>query len=272
MTVERTYVDATRPTVAFGRTVAGTRTLPTTVYLPSDDGRTARKGPLPWIVFLHGFADAPPTYEPLLLRWVAAGYAVAAPTFPLTSSRSGPNLYEADMVNEPADVSFLITSLLTTSGQPDGPLSHRLDAGRIGVAGHSDGANVAYVVGFSTRFGDRRVSAVADLAGELPTGMGPFDKTATAAPLLMVHADHDEFIPESESRILFDDRCCRAWWIELAGTSHLPPFAGVEPWADVVSQATVAFWNVYVGRYAVAPGTIDAAADHPPTARLTKKP
>jgi fermentation-respiration switch protein FrsA (DUF1100 family) len=261
-----TYVDRSRPTVAAGVTVAATRTLPVTVYLPTAADGSFPPGPLPWIVFLHGFNDVPETYEPLLLEWVRAGYVVAAPTFPLTSRRSGPNLYEADQVNEPADVTFLLTSLLTQSGTPGNLLSGLLDAGRIGIAGHSDGANVAYVSGFSTAFGDRRIRAVVDLAGELPTGMGPFDTSPEAVPLLMVHGDHDEFIPTANSQALYDATCCRKWWIELVGTSHLPPFAGVEPWAGIVSEASTAFWNVFLGGYDVAPGAITAAADHPPTA------
>lgn len=263
-----TYVDQTRPTVANGVTIAGTRTLPVNLYRPTEANGTSPPGPLPWILFLHGFNDVPETYEPLLLQWVRAGYVVAAPTFPLTSRLSGPNLDEWDQVNEPADVTFLLTSLLTQSGAPGNALSGLLDSGRIGIAGHSDGANVAYVSGFSTAFGDPRIRAVVDLAGELPTGMGPFNTSAEAVPLLMVHGDHDEFIPTANSQALYDATCCRKWWIELAGTSHLPPFAGVEPWAGIVREASVAFWNVYLGGYDVPPSAITAAADHPPLAAV----
>lgn len=257
-------MDTTRPTVAASRTVAGTRTLPVTVYIPADPAGAALTGPLPWIVFLHGFNDAPPTYEPMLLEWVKAGYIVAAPTFPLTSSRSGPNLYEPDMVNEPADVTFIITSLLTRAGEPGNELSGRLDAGRIGIAGHSDGANVAFVVGYNTVYGDRRVRAVADLAGELPVGMGPFDTTPSAVPLLMAHGDHDEFIPTANSQQLFDGICCHKWWIELIGTSHLPPFKGVDPWGEIVNTATTAFWHRFVGGYDVPASAITTAGNRPP--------
>ncbi len=74
---------------------------------------TRATGPLPLIVFGHGFAVTPAYYFRLLRAWARAGYVVAAPVFPLENANApgGPN--ESDLVNQPRDMSFVITSMLT---------------------------------------------------------------------------------------------------------------------------------------------------------------
>src|SRR6202035_5291617 len=73
------------------------------------------EGPFPLIVFGHGFAVTPATYSRLLQSWTRAGFVVAAPVFPLGNARApgGPN--EADLVNQPADMSFVISHMLAAT-------------------------------------------------------------------------------------------------------------------------------------------------------------
>jgi hypothetical protein len=61
------------------------------------------------VIFGHGFAVTPGIYTPLLQYWARAGYVVAAPIFPLGNANApgGPN--ESDLVNQPRDMSFVIT-------------------------------------------------------------------------------------------------------------------------------------------------------------------
>ena len=101
------------------------RALTTIVRYPSPAA-----GPLPLIVFGHGFAVTPRPYAALLEAWARAGYVVAAPVFPLENGDApgGPN--EADLVNQPRDMSFVITSLLQASAGGSGPLRGRIDPGR----------------------------------------------------------------------------------------------------------------------------------------------
>ena len=68
-------------------------------------------GPFPLIVFGHGFAVTPAPYAALLRAWARAGYVVAAPVFPLGNANApgGPN--ERDLVNQPRDMSFVITRI-----------------------------------------------------------------------------------------------------------------------------------------------------------------
>src|SRR3954454_3317119 len=57
------------------------RSLPTTLYYPASG-----TGPFPVVVFGHGLDAVPSGYRYLLQSWAAAGFVVAAPLFPLTSS------------------------------------------------------------------------------------------------------------------------------------------------------------------------------------------
>ena len=70
-------------------------------------------GPFPLIVFGHGFAVTPAPYAALLRTWAAAGFVVAAPIFPLGNAHAPGGPDEADIVNQPSDMSLVITRLET---------------------------------------------------------------------------------------------------------------------------------------------------------------
>jgi len=98
----------------------------------------ASGGPFPLVVFGHGFAVTPSIYGTQLRAWARAGFVVAAPVFPLGNANApgGPN--EADIVNQPRDMSLVISRLLAASANGRNPLVGLIDAKRIAVAGHSD--------------------------------------------------------------------------------------------------------------------------------------
>ncbi len=92
-----TLIDRSRPTPANGTTPARSRRILVTTILypaagtpgspPVTDATPDRSdGPYPLIVFAHGFGSDVTDYLPLLEKWAAAGFEVAAPLFPLTNS------------------------------------------------------------------------------------------------------------------------------------------------------------------------------------------
>src|SRR5207253_210206 len=97
------------------------RPLETVVRCPATPGRH------PLIVFAHGFALTPATYHHLLDAWAQAGYVVAAPVFPLTTANAPGGPDEADIVNQPRDMSFVITKLLAENARARGVLADRID-------------------------------------------------------------------------------------------------------------------------------------------------
>ena len=146
----------------------GPRVLPTLVRYPvipaaAASGRLAR-GLFPLVVFAPGFAQCQGSYAGLLRTWASAGYVVAAVDFPRTNCRiASPD--ENDLVNQPADLAYVIRRLLTASSRPRGSLAGLVNPGKIAVAGHSDGGDTVTALVADTCCRDRAVSAAIVLAG-----------------------------------------------------------------------------------------------------------
>ncbi len=213
------------------------RVLRTVVRYPSATGLH------PMIVFGHGFALTPASYAGLLNAWAAAGYVVAAPVFPLTNARApgGPN--EADIVNQPRDVSLVITRLLAMSGRSGGVLAGRIDAARIAVAGQSDGGVTALAVAYDSRFRDRRVDAAVVLSGARLGGMGSFPRRGP--PLLAVQGTADTLNAPATTATYFGLASRPKFLLWLVGASHLPPYTDEQPQLGIVERTTIAFLDHY---------------------------
>lgn len=205
-TTTMSLVDASRPTARNGDCAKiPTRSLPTLVLYPAtgtpsdpaqpDAPADTAGGPYPLIVFSHGYSATAQSYIDLLQHWAAAGFVVAAPTFPLTSGDSPCGAIAGDVSNQPEDVSFVIDSVLAASKKQDGPFAGLVAPGKIGAAGHSNGAITTYGVVANTELRDPRVRAATILAGtaqRLPRGRYDFAK---APPVLLVHGTDDTLVP-----------------------------------------------------------------------------
>src|SRR5581483_8676683 len=158
-------------------------------YPPARDGN----GPFPLLVFGHGFASTPWWYRRILRAWAAAGYVVAAPIFPLGNENApgGPN--ESDIVNQPGDMSFVITRVLAASASATSPFSGLVDPNKVAVAGQSDGAMTAFATAYESPWRDDRVHAALVLSGAI---LGPHRYVKhTGVPLLAVQGTADRINP-----------------------------------------------------------------------------
>ena len=231
-----TFVDRSRETEARGE-VAGqpTRTLETFVYYPSegraggdptpDAAPLTAKGPFPLVIFSHGSGVASPLRYDLLFRsWAAAGYVVAAPKHPL-SSTSLPG-GSSDVVNQPGDVSFLITEMLRLSDDPTSRYGRLLDGGRIGVAGHSLGAGTALGVGFNRCCVDPRIRAGVVLAGRVASFPAESWFAGINTPILVVHGDDDRLVRLAEGQKVFADASPPKAMLTIFGGDHNRPYGG----------------------------------------------
>jgi fermentation-respiration switch protein FrsA (DUF1100 family) len=202
-----TFVDDSRRTAANGDCAPiASRSLPTTIFYPAAGGVGSPEAqpdadpdtaaaPYPLIVFAHGFSATASSYTDLLTELAAAGYVVAAPTFPLSSADSPCGATAGDVVNQPEDLSFVIDSMLEASRSDGGVLAGLVDRRAIGAAGHSNGGVTMYGLAANTKRRDDRLDAVAALAGTpqgYPTGKYDFRK---APPMLIVHGTDDEQVP-----------------------------------------------------------------------------
>jgi len=249
-----TFVDNSRPTTANGTAPEQpSRTLETVVLYPAE-GRPAgaevpgappfvQEGPYPLVVFAHGFTANGPVYVSRLRHWAEAGYVVAAPTFPLSSrgAPGGPNLSDYD--EQPADVRFVIDSLLALDDSGDGPLADLIDEEHIAVGGHSLGAITTIGLAFNDCCHDGRVDAVFPVSGiQLPFAGAPdYDEDL---PLLLVHGDHDEIVPYAFSGAVYRQAAAPRFLLTLTGAPHTPFFGG--PWPVVVDEAVVGFLDRYL--------------------------
>lgn len=132
----------------------GGRAVPVTIRF----SETAAK-PSPLIVFSHGLGGSRDHYEYLALHWAREGYIVVNPQHAGSDDavwrknpRAMQDLVKAtrdpeNLTNRPRDISFVIDQMLALSNDSQSPLHGRVDAQKIGVAGHSFGAYTTLVIG-----------------------------------------------------------------------------------------------------------------------------
>jgi dipeptidyl aminopeptidase/acylaminoacyl peptidase len=253
------FVDASRGTDAREDLPAKpTRTLPTQVYYPADRDPTldpaegappAKSGrPFPLVVFAHGDTVSPPAaYATLRQTWAAAGYVVAAPTFPLSSTTLPGG--GADFVNQPADVSFVIGQLLALSAAPDGPYAGLIDPERIAVAGHSLGAMTALALTANSCCTDARIKAAVILAGaEQRFPKGSYFTGPSHVPTMVVHGDADTGVPIAEGQRVFADAAPPKVMLTVLMGDHSEPYFGDRrsSQARLVAATTLDFLDRYV--------------------------
>lgn len=215
-TATRTFVDSDRTTSSNGDAPGSPdRTLVTSFWYPDAPGT------YPLVVFSHGYAVTPDFYEPMLERWAAAGYVVAAPTYPILSGSPG-GASHVDYEKTFADTSFVINQVLGL-GAGDTVGAH-VDGDRIAVTGHSDGEVVAFGVGFFECCRDPRVRAVIAMAGNLDLADNPHERD-TGIPILHVMETGDEYDPYDAS-IAWDraNLTSPRWMLTLEGATHVPPY------------------------------------------------
>jgi dienelactone hydrolase len=209
-------------------------------YPPAADGN----GPWPLVVFGHGFATTPFRYRRLLQAWAAAGYLVAAPLFPLGNAHAPGGPDENDIVNQPRDMSFVITRLLAASASPESPLNGLVDGARIAVTGQSDGAETAFATAYERPWHDRRVRAAVILSGAELGGHAPL--ISHAPPLLAVQGTADRINPPIYTFDLFHAVGRPKFLLLLRHSGHLGPYTVPGPRLAAVERVSIAFLDHYL--------------------------
>jgi fermentation-respiration switch protein FrsA (DUF1100 family) len=203
-------------------------------------------GPFPLVVFGHGFAVTPALYARLLASWARAGYVVAAPVFPLENAAAPGGPDESDLINQPADMRFVISRLLAASSRGADPLAGLVDSKRIAVAGQSDGGDTALTVAYNRGFRDPRVGAVIILSGAEIPGLGGFTFPVGSPPLLATQGTADTVNLPSETNAFFEKAQRPKYLLSLLGAEHVPPYSGQQPQLAIVERVTIAFLDGYL--------------------------
>jgi dienelactone hydrolase len=239
-----TFVDPSRRTPRNGTYPgARSRSLPTVVSVP-----VGAPTPLPFVVFSTGIGGTGTNYEGLYRHWVEAGYAVAAPVFPLSNANAPGGSTAADLGNQTGDVRFVIDQLLRLSAAKNGQLAGKLDPNRIALAGKSLGALTTLRTAFLVGNHESRENAVISLTGGGNAGSGADTMfTGLTVPLLLVHGDNDHTVPYSASVTAFSVAEPPKYLVTLFGQGHNGAFDGEQTAAArVVVAVTLDFLDAYV--------------------------
>ncbi len=193
-----------------------------------------------------------------------AGYVVAAPVFPVESANAPGGPDESDLVNEPGDLSFVISQLTA----PTDPLRRLINVKRIAVAGQSDGAEAALSAAYDRRYRDRRIDAAIVMSGgALPGFSSP---PPGAPPLLAVQGTADPLNAPSTTTSYFGLMQRPKFLLWLVGATHLEPYTTTDRWASVVDRATTSFLDHYLDGTPLR--SLIAAGTRAGVARMTSDP
>jgi dienelactone hydrolase len=258
------------------------RPLLTEVRYPAlgDAGRTdlldapaARAyGPFPLVVFGHGFDVTPALYSRLLQSWARAGYVVAAPVFPLENADAPGGPDESDLTNQPADMRFVISSLLAAGSARSGPFSGLLNPARIAVAGQSDGGDTALAVAYDRYFRDPRVSAAVILSGAEIPGTEGLAFAPGSPPLLATQGTADTVNLPSATDAFFHAAQRPKYLLSLIGAEHLPPYSHQQPQLGIVERVTIAFLDGYLKHRPDALARLTSLGSVPGVASMLAEP
>jgi dienelactone hydrolase len=209
------------------------RTMRTVVLRPSH-----APGPLPLVVFAHGFDSEPETYRPLLSAIAAAGYVVAAPEL-AGSAHALAGSPVRDISDQARDLSFVLTAMLDREGRA-------IDSTRVAAAGHSDGGSAVATLADNSAFRDQRFSAYAVLSGAIPDQVseGSWRSGATSGELLVTVGDQDEYGNSSSSESVFDTSSLHGAFARVSPGDHSQMYLGGSGLAQSVRTMIVRFLDV----------------------------
>jgi predicted dienelactone hydrolase len=237
------------------------RKLVTQIWYPRAQrsaGAQPARGPFPLVVFASGYEKCIGTYEDLLKSWAAAGYVVAAVNFPLTScsAAAAGTADEADLVNQPHDMSYVLDRLLKLNAQPGNALSGLLNPHEVAAAGQSDGGDTVAALAANTCCTDHRLTAVAVLSGQEWPMPGQYFAHETV-PMLFVQGSADTVNAPSTNLLMYlADRAPASYYLDLLGASHMGPYSGTNKTERIVARVTLGFFDRYVLGQSGATGTM----------------
>jgi predicted dienelactone hydrolase len=219
-------------------------------------------------VFSQGLDVAPESYARLLNSWAAAGYVVADPAYPYTSPNSPGGVVRSDIVHHPADLNFVITTLLN-----DRALSGLIESNEIAVIGQSDGGDVSLAAVANTCCRDTRVKAAVLLSGaEFSWFKGSYFSSAPV-PLLVVQGTNDLSLnPVSCSVDLYNQAPQPKYYLSMIGQTHFSAYVQPGPALNVVTRVTITFLNGYLRNSTSALTAMTTASSVPGLATLTSQP
>jgi fermentation-respiration switch protein FrsA (DUF1100 family) len=187
---------------------------------------TAAAGRFPLVLFSHGLTSSPEAYAGLAIRIAAAGFIVAAPAYPFTSAGAA-TFNRADVVNQPADASYVITAVLALNTHHGDVLRGHIDPAHVAAIGHSAGGYTTVGL-LSGRTRDKRVKAAIVLSGGSLGGA----LTGPSTPTLFIHGTRDATVHYSTARGIYNTMTWPKAFLTIVGGDHYSSVFGATADAD----------------------------------------
>lgn len=187
------------------------------VFFP--DLESPPKQQFPLVIYSHGFSSSHKGGEYLGRYLAGLGFVVAMVDFPLTNMYAEGGPFVRDVVNQPADVSFLIDVLLDRSQRQNDTLSGLIDSDRIGVMGVSLGGFTSTLLAYHPTMGDPRVDAAISIAGPSSLFTDRFF-TSRSLPFMMIAGTFDVLVPYQTNAAPIQTKSPDAWLVSIEGGAH----------------------------------------------------
>lgn len=162
--------------------------------------------PLPMILFSHGSGGMPSQSTYFTTHLASYGFVVVAPPhpgntladcFPCTESAALTDSY----VNRPADITFVLESMLKLNDDPSSMFHDALDGTRVGMSGHSFGG--LDTLEFAAKGNNSPFAAALALAPEAGK-TAPAPRGEVDMPLMIMGGDRDNVCPVKYDQAFFD--------------------------------------------------------------------
>lgn len=255
------------------------RAVPVKIYYPAD-----LQAPAPLVVFSHGLGGTREGYEYLGRHWASYGYISLhiqhigsddavwrGQERPMQAIREAA-IRPENAVNRSRDVSFVLDEMIRLKKAP-GPFQGCVDLDKVGLAGHSFGANTTLVAagqvfllpgGQTVGFSEPRIKAAIPMSAPVPRSRDNLDRVfgAINVPCLHMTGTLDESpigeTQASDRRLPFDHIAgAEQYLVTFIGGDHMifsgrprNDGAGLGEkdafFQDLIRQATTAFWDAYL--------------------------
>lgn len=188
------------------------RSLPTTMWYPEGVA-----GLHPLAVFSHGLMSSRLGCTHMAEHLASYGYVVISADHPLTNADAPEGPDHFDVVNQPADLTFIIDKTLQLG--ESAPFEGSIDAQRIGAFGISLGADTVTLAGFHPERRDPRITLVASIVGHGDV-FGPSFFDNAPVPFLMIAGTADAIVDYQVNAVPIPKRLSDGGLLTIEGATH----------------------------------------------------
>ena len=231
-------------------------------------GKAIGSNPVPYrgydhlglVIFSPGYNEFYSAYAPIINAMVSAGFVVVAINFPRTNPNAVGGLYEADIVNQPGDITAAINWALAQDAVSSSPLYQLIDSSKVAAVGQSDGGDTTLALAYNSCCIDSRVQAAVIFSGaELASFPGSYFPAGVKVPLLVVQGSADTINPPAASSQIFAGAPAPKYLLWLLGAEHLEPYAAPNQYESITAAVTADFLKAYLNGDAAALAAMPSA-------------